>query len=281
MRRLEYLLKAVRRSTDNVNTAAIQDSEFIEYYNDGQKLIQNLIFKSNVKCDLFRGIRDYPLSADGNYTLPDDIFAVNALYLVQISNDQQYWRSIDREDLNSRVSGYSVRDNILTIMANTATTVRVHYFKALPKFDKRWGQISIINANVSLVVATGDASASDVDDLITIVDANGLVIKSGLQTLSINAAGTVFGLADTSGIAVGQYITMGKGSTTVSGLPDATEPYLQDYVRKRLYGRNVYNDGDKQEMFTDEQKQELIRLFQNNTHENLIPPITDPDSMDF
>lgn len=294
MRRMEFLITAVRRSTDNQQTSAVTDAEMIEWFNDGQKLIQNLIFKNNPKADIFKGVEIYDATASGEYDLPSDIYSVNAISLVEATyglwdsyENNRNFLPISRVDESDRayLAGYFIRDNKLIFTGDQSnyqfTKIRVTYFKALPRCDKRWGQIQTANTGVSLVLQSGyDDLASTVDDNVTVVNGLGAVIREGIHIDSFS--GGTWNTADAlTGVATGQYVCMGARSGNFSLLPDECEPYLLDYVRKRMYGRNTYNDGDKQEGFTAEQKDELIRLFSNNTKEILSPPITDLTFLDF
>lgn len=294
MRRLEFLLNSVRRSTDNVQTSAITDAEMIEWFNDGQKLIQNLIFKMNTKGDIFQAVEVYDANTDGVYDLPEDIFALNAISLVEASlgqgtNDNDGFVPINRVDESDRayLSGYFVRNGQIIFTGNQAAfhpyqQVRVTYYRKMPRFDKRWGTIQTVNSGVSIVLQSGyDDLASTVDDYITVVDGLGNVVRDNIHISSFSG-GTTWTTTDAlTGVVAGNFVCMGKDANNFSELPEECEPYLLDYVRRRLYGRNVYNDGDKQYDFTAEQKDELIRLFSNNTKEILSPPITDLTFLDF
>lgn len=295
MRRMEFLLTSVRRSTDNVQTSAITDAEMIEWFNDGQKLIQNLIFKNNFKADIFKEVEEYDAVADGVYDLPDDIYSVNSLSLVEATyglwdstEENRNYLPIKRVDETERsyLAGYFTRNGQIIFTGYQSnyqfTKVRVTYFKALPRFDKRWGEIQTVTSGVSIVLQSGyDSLASTVDDYVTVVDGLGNVVREGIRISSF-AGGATWTTTDAlTGVTAGMFVCMGAKSENISGLPAECEPYLLDYVRKRLYGRNVYNDGDKQEGFTAEQKDEIIRLFSNNTKEIIEPPITDLTYLDF
>lgn len=293
MRRMEFLLSSVRRSTDNVQTSAITDAEMIEWFNDGQKLIQNIVFKSNFKADIFKAVEVYDATSEGIYDLPEDIYAINALSLVEATyglwdpaNNYGYV-PITRVDESDRayLAGYFIRDNKLIFTGYQAnyqfTKVRLTYFKALPRFDKRWGTIDTVNSGVSLVLSNYDELASSVDDYVTVIDGLGNIIREGI--LISNFTGGTWSTSDAlTGVTAGMFVCMCSPSNNLSGLPNECEPYLLDYVRKRLYGRNVYTGDDAiQEGFTAEQKDELIRLFSNNTKEIISPPLTDLTMLDF
>lgn len=267
-----------------MQTSAITDAEMIEWFNDGQKLIQNLIFKSNPKADIFKGEKLYSATADGIYELPSDIYSVNAISAVEVSSGHSTsdFVNLDRVDERNKneVFGYYIQDKKLILTGCSTyypfSSLRVTYFKALPRFDKRWAKITSIAPGASITVDSGfDSLASTVDDKICIIDSNGVIVKEnvGITDFASNVWSTT---ADLTGVTAGMYVCMGHHSTNISGLSEECEPYLLDYVRKRLYGRNVYTaDMGAQEIFTAEQKDELVRLFMNNTKEIQTPPITD------
>lgn len=291
MRRLEFLLNEVRESTDTKDNT-ITDKEIIGYYNDATRLIQNLIFKFNPKADLFKEVLVYDANSEGTYDLPDDIFAENALSLVEgqfgADSVNDGYREIDRiDELNrSNLFGYFTRNNKLIIAGSDAGQlqlgkVRLTYFKQVRKLDKRWGKIDTVNSGVSLVLAAGyDDTASQVDDYICVVDKLGATVLEGIFIDNFNLA-TWETTNALTGVVAGNYVVMGKHTSNVSELPNATETYLQDYVRQRLITRNNYEDGGKQVTFTKEQQADLISLFSNNTKENISPPTTDFDYLEF
>lgn len=290
MRRTEYLLTELRNSTDNTDTNAIKDAELISYLNYGQKLIQNIVFAANVKADIFKTTEVYDANESGVYPLPDDRFGVNAISLVEgkfgMDNVNAGFRPIERVDKSEAANmfGYYTEDsNVILTGLNInlqVVQVRVTYFFALPRMDKRWGKIQTVNAGVSLVLTGNDTLASTVDDHISVVD------KFGAQVLSNIFIDTFTGATwSTTNTLVGvnntQYVVMGKNSVNASLLPDECETYLLDYARQRIYTRNVYEDSSKQVYFTDQQKADIVALFSNNQKDIIYPPITDTEFLEF
>ncbi len=280
MRRTEYLLTELRNSTDNVETSAIKDAELIGYFNYAQKLIQNLIFNLNPKADIFKAVKDYTYNSLGEYTLPSDIFAVNALSSVQwIQSGYAY--TIKRIDPVENTAGYYTQDGKLVVKGFNNFDVRVTYFKVLPKMDKRWGKVKTVNSAVSLVVDTGyDVLASTVDDSITVVDKYGAQVLANIyiDSFTTDTWATTNAL---TGVTTANYVCMGANSVNASQLPDSCETYLIDYARSRIQTRNVYDDGGMQMNFSTAQKADIAALFANNQKDIEFPPITDYDSLDF
>jgi hypothetical protein len=280
MKRLEHLINEVRKSTDNTESNGVTDAELIEYFNDGVRFIQNLIFKHNPKADLFRASETYSPAASNEYTLPADIFAVNAIMQVEV-NDYPLER-IDEGNKNE-MDGYWTEDGVLKISDNEYNQdVTVNYFQELPRFDKRWGKISVVNAGVSLVLEAGyDADASEVDDYITVVDKYGDPVLEGVYIDSFAGGATWTTASALTGVSAGHYVCMGKRSANRVTLPLACKTYLMDYVRQRVYTRNNYNDANKQVYFTDKQEADIVALFSNNSKDSVAIPVSDLTHLGF
>lgn len=292
MRRTEYLLTELRNSTDNKDTNGIPDAELISYLNYGQKLIQNIIFKSNPKADIFVASKIYSPSSDGIYTLPEDIFAENAISLVEtktgIDTVNDGYRPVDRVDKSeaSLMFGYYIENNTLHLTGmNTNYNIyalRITYSKVLPKMDKRWGKIQsfIASTSINLDNTTYDSALNTVDDYVTVVDKFGAQVLSNIyvDSFAANVLSTTNTLA---GIAANQYLCMGANSVNASLLPNSCETYLLDYARQRVYTRNVYDDSAKQVYFTDKQEADISELFRNNQKDILYPPITDTTMLEW
>jgi hypothetical protein len=291
MRRLEYLIKEVRESTDNEDTNGISDAELIGYFNYGQKLIQNIIFKSNPKADIFKAVVEYSPNSDGEYDLPDNIFAQNSVSLVEVKTGidtvNDGYRPVDKVDKSeaSNLFGYYIEDKTLKLTGmNTnynVQSVRVTYFKALPKVDKRWGKILSFVAGNSITLDTDyDPQYVNVDDHLTVVDKYGAQVRANVYIDSASLA--VIQTTDAlTGVQNNQFVCMGKDSVNASLLPDECLTYLLDYVRQRIYTRNNYDDANKQVYFTDKQEMDISDLFRNNQKDILYPPITDTSMLEW
>lgn len=293
MRRLEFLINQVRRSTDNNDVNAVTDAEIVEFFNDGVKAIQSLIHAQNYTPDLFLAVQSYDFTnGQLEYSLPSDIYSTNAIMLVEVrfgnSNVNEGYRptkriaDVERPDF----FGYFVRDGKIIFSLSESNTsfafdkFRVTYFRRLPRFDKRWATIgSITPGSPNSVVLTGtvDTNMSTVDDVISIVNSSGTVIQANLPANFASLPGSLTYVGATTGVAAGQYIVLGALSSTHTELPDSVEPYLLDYVRQRLYTRQNYSDADKQLGFNQASERDLISIFSNKSRDPGDPVITDTD----
>lgn len=281
MRRTEYLVTELRNSTDNVEANGIKDAELVAYLNYGQKLIQNIIFKVNPKADIFKKKVLYTYSASGEYELPNDIFAENAISQVEYLLNGRYL-PISRIDEMEKSSscGYYTENKTVIIGGYQNYDVRITCFRELPRMDKRWGKVSVATPGVSLVLTGNDTNAPTVDDYISVVDKFGAQILQGvfIDTYTGATWSTTNAL---TGVTSAHYVCMGKNSVNASELPVACETYLLDYARQRIYTRNNYEDANKQVYFTDSQRADISDLFKNNQKDVMNLPITDFDSFDY
>lgn len=281
MRRTEYLITELRNSTDNTDTGAIKDAEIISYLNYAQKLIQKIIFKVNVEAAIFQKEALYSFSSSGTYTLPDDIYAKNAILKVEYKNGDKYYplESIDSAEYGR--SGYWRADNTIVVQGYLYFDLKVTYFKALPKMDKRWGKVLSVTPGAQLALTGQDAALTSVDDYVSVVDKLGAQIRPNIfiDSYALPNLATTDSL---TAVTTAHYLCMGKNSVNASELPDECEPFLLDYGRQRLATRSVYTpEAQLQINFTDQQRADLAELFANNKKDVTSLPITDFDSLDF
>ena len=282
MRRLEFLITEVRNSTDNKDTNGISTNELVQYFNDGQKYIETLIFKNNPYADLFKAQEVYEANTDGVYDLPDDCYSENSISMVEgryniTENNQGYSRikPISESEF-AYIFGYTIRNKQVLISGQNniaqLQNVRVTYFKSLKSLDVRRGVIGTVTPGVSIAVTSFDTTAAQKSDHYSTVTNQGVqVIKNIYSESTSSPLNTV----DTTGVITGQYLVSGANAQNISDLPNACEPYLLDYVRQRIYTRNNYEDAGKQMYFTEQQKQEVISIFSKNKKDDDTVPITD------
>lgn len=289
MKRLEYLITQVRNSTDNKDVNGISTSEIVSYFNDAQRYITSIIFKNNPYADLFKVQVELPAVASGEYTLPDDCYATNAISMVEArfadtSNNKGYSRikPISESEF-SYIFGYLTRNNKVLISGQNDVAqlqnVRITYFKQLPTLDIRQAKVQNVTSGVSILMSATPTDMYSVDDHCSAVDAQGDQQVSNIYFT--NTSGSTLITSDTAGVTTSMYITAGKNSCNKSQLPDACETYLLDYVKQRIYTRNNYQDNDKQSYFTAQQQSELLSLFSKNKKDDDTIPVTDVEFLFF
>lgn len=289
MRRLEFQVTQVRNSTDNKDVNGISTAEIVGYFNDAQKYINTIIFKSNPYADFFKAQIEIPATTTGIYDLPEDCYSSNAISMVEgryaiTENNNGYSRikPISESEF-SYIFGYITRNNQVLISGqnNVAQlqTLRITYFKRLPTLDVRQAKVNTVNSGVSLVLSAAPEGLYTMDDHCSTVNDQGVQVVSNIYFT--NSSGSTLLTANTSGVTTSQYIVAGANACNKSLLPDECEPYLLDYVRQRIYTRNNYNDAGKQDYFTTQQKEEVLSIFSKNKKDDETIPITDIEFLTF
>jgi hypothetical protein len=289
MRRLEYLITQVRNSTDNKDVNGISNAEIVGYFNDAQRYITTLIFKNNPYADLFKVQIEVPAVSSGEYVLPDDCYATNAISMVEArfadtSNNKGYSRikPISESEF-SYIFGYITRNNRVLISGQNDVAqlqnVRITYFKQLPTLDIRQAKVQNVTSGVSILLSATPTELYSMDDHCSAVDSQG--DQQVADIYFTNTSGSTLITADTTGVTNSMYITAGKNSCNKSQLPDACETYLLDYVKQRIYTRNNYEDSQKQVYFTAQQQSELLSLFSKNKKDDDTIPVTDVEFLFF
>ena len=289
MRRLEFLMNQVRQSTDNKDTNGIPDSELVGYFNDAQRYITSLIFKANPYADLFKVQIELPAVSTGEYTIPSDCFSTNAISMVEArfadtSNNKGYSRikPISESEF-SYIFGYFTRDNKVLISGQNdiaqLQNVRITYFKQLPSLDIRRAKVMSVVSGISILLTSSPDEMYLMDDHCSTVDSQGDQVVSNIYFT--NTTGNVLSTANTAGVNNTQYVVAGKNSCNKSLLPDICESYLLDYVRQRIYTRNNYEDANRQNYFTEEQKAQVISIFAKNKKDDETIPVTDVEFLFF
>jgi hypothetical protein len=183
----------------------------------------------------------------------------------------------------SYIFGYITRDNKVLISGQNDVaqllSIRITYFRQLPKLDIRQARVNSVNSGISIVLNSAP------DDLYTMDDHCSTVTAQGDQVVSdiyfTNTSGSLLLTSTTTGVAAGQYIVAGSSSCNRSLLPDVCETYLLDYVKQRIYTRNNYEDANKQMYFTEQQKEEIISIFSKNKKDDDTIPVVDIGFLNF
>lgn len=284
MRELRYLIQDVREQTDNVDINGVKDKEFIRYFNDGVKSIQAIIFKNNPLCSYFQTSVEYQTPIAGrSFDLPENCYANNAVTFVEVLSDASVndlyspLRRCWQEDQNSFQGWYTRNNQVVftgTRDVSLGYSARVWFFYRVPRFDKAWATVTNVTGQV-ITLTVADADFSNIDRFVTFSDpvTRERRVTKLPYTVTLPTQITVVG--DVSTVAVGDLMTMGDASLTLC-IPNEVEPYLMDYVAKRIYTRNNYSlDGSKIEFFTAEEKADIAAIFGDAGQAIQSTPITD------
>ena len=284
MRELSYLISDVREQTDNEDTNGVSDKEFVRYFNDAVKSVQAIIFKNNPLCSYFQKSTDYVSPIAGySFDLPSDCFAWNAVTFVEVLSDaslrDEYspLRRCWQEDQRSFQGWFTQNKQIVftgTKDVSLGYSAKVWYFYRVPRFDKVWATVTnVVGQVVTLTVA--DTAFSTVDRYITFINPTTRQVRVANLPYVVSSPTTITVTGDISTVANGDLMLMGD-ARIVLDMPDEVEPYLMDYVAKRIYGRNNYrSDGAKIDYFTDDDKGNIIAIFADAGQSVQPTPITD------
>lgn len=298
MKELPYYINDVRLATDNTDENGVKDREIIRYFNDGIKSIQGIIFKNNPLCSYFQASAEYaPASGSREYDLPSDCFALNAVTRVEVKSGSG-WVNLERAWPEDGIFGWYTSGKKIILTGDEATsysdTIRVHYFQRHPRLGL---SVTRLSAKASATLTVMDDLTSKGTELLkqenalTVIDRFGEIVQS-LKVSGIDAS-TIFvstfdgsaTLSALDGITLGSssgahYVVWGKNASYLIDLPEEVEPYLLDYVAKRIYGRNNYGmEASKQEMFTLEQRNDMTAIFADAGQATMRTPITDTEFM--
>lgn len=283
MRRLEFLVNRARYETDNKDTNGITNAEIVSYFNDAQKYICSIIFKNNPYADFFKTQVEIAANSTGEYTIPSDCFATNAISMVEAkwsdsaNNDGYHRIKPVMESEAAYMFGYYTRDNKVIITGDAPNAnfsyIRITYFRRLKSVDVRQGKVNAITPSTSIGLNATPTDLYLMDDHASAVDANGDQVVSDIYFT--NTSGATLTTTNTAGVTTSHYIVAGANACNRPELPEECEPYLLDYVKQRIYTRNNYEDANKQMYFTEQQKEDLISIFSKNKKDDDTIPMTD------
>lgn len=158
MRRIDKLIKQIRRQTENEDVGlnyGITEEEFIQYLNDAQERLQSLI--TTAHKSVFIAEKVYNVKAGvQEYELPEDCYMENKVTTVEYSensSDDNYYH-LKQSTLNRR-STYSeahpctyIRRSGKILLQPTPSNngmLRINYVRKIDRLDKIVGKIQFWN----------------------------------------------------------------------------------------------------------------------------------------
>lgn len=302
MRYLERLIEQVRRETENEDVSSsvgIQDSEFIQYFNDAQHRLQSVISATHPKVFTVEKEIDGVIGQEA-YSLPADAYMDNKVTTVEWSpstNVEDYYHleptTIKRRDTSIR--GFPVQyirragAILLQPRPQQAGLIRLNYVKRIDELDKRRGVVSEVALSGSTITSLvfDPASSSPVLDTtslnehnyLCICDRDGVVKMRNIEFDSIDSAtGTVtitsgFTFEDGETIAVGDYVVGGQDTTTHSPLPRMCERYLVAYCSWKILKRDSTVDYAEQQQELQEMEADIINSFADISDDITYVPV--------
>jgi len=300
LKRFEFLVNEVRESTDTKDINSLGVYELMRYFNDGQKLIQKIIFTSNPSADIFVKPARYAMaSGQYAYDLPFDIYAHSSVTSVQSINGEDVSPPLTRLASRERntLSGYYLLDRqfVLTSApsASAVSEIQVNYVYKLPNLSYRLGQVDSFDPLTGAVIVSGstivdDTSFTDRYDEFSIVNSKGVQVANELDLTSFAGLGFTFSGtldADTdkglAGVSIGDWVVCGGNGTSHSCLPEACEPFLTSYVQRRILAKIASTEITAESAFTDQERMDLEDLFKDTVKDALYPVSADTDYLGY
>ena len=313
-RRTDRLITHIRSITENDTTNSttdIQDSEIIEYMNEGLHRIQGRILAQHPNVFLKEKIID-SVSEQEEYQLPSDVFMASKVISVEYSTDNgtTYYklRPSTWHKRNSHISGmpkYYIRkddlnDNTGSLLlspkpSSSSQKIRVIYVQRIDEVDKRRGIVSAVtldSGTSTITTLTLDTSGNppiDSDDLdkhdyICVVDTVGNLKMRNIQFDSISSStGAVtvnssFTYDTGESIAVGDYIVGGLDTTSHARIPRNIERYMVNFAAWKMMKRDSSIDAQEQFQELAIIENEIIESYQEiNEDINFITVVEDFD----
>lgn len=308
MRRTDVLIlaaRAISRNKANADgTYGIDDNEFLQYLNDAQDRLQNLICAKKNMARIFSTQQIIDVVANQEaYTIPDRVLLNKEIQMVEFSYDGSLanYAPLEKVNLFNRdtnstnyPTGYFKRGGAIYLQPTPSVssgTIRVTYERALDDLDIPRGVISVIGSGTSVQFATVtlDSTANSYEtttpgwstiQYISFVSAIGArkcynVLSGGYDTGTniFTPSPTPFlYTANDSELAVGDVAVFGKYTTTFSQLPDECERYLIHYAATQAFQEDSSNDRNKaMEMLEAIEDDVLTALASQTSEVELIP----------
>jgi len=299
MRRVEFLIKEIRRITENETvgtTDGIVDDEIIQHLNDAQEDILDEIHKTS--SDILA--KEYTFdSVNGQYEydIPFDLYSRSHVITLEFTTGgDTFYTEIRKAVMKEREStpgfpgSYHIKRDKLIISPtpNVNGTFRMMYNPRLPTLDKLRGSLSgasIFNGYVEDITleAFGSAWMGLDNSNNNIKDAtSGILNVTAICTFDVqqnvitnrdlklreyspgSVTDTTIQFINSSGQEVnttvtGNSFTFGAYSTNIPELPELCEKYLRAYAIWKVFKRDGCDDSKEQEKELMMMKSQIVQ----------------------
>lgn len=305
MRRLEQLIHDVEFHSDEDSTR-FNAMKYNKIFKDAQNEVQRIIVTSNPDGRFFPKDKSLDLVGEQEaYNFPSDVYSKNSVHTIAISsqfsdqdNSMTPLRKITERE-RSKAWGYIPFGDTFLISPKPSqgrtNGLRVTYERKLPDPSTRIGQVDTYSSpNITLLAGFfADEDITLFDDYICLVDADGVIetdadgefLNTAIKVLSYNTTTGVIVLETPAQIdgasPVGKYVVSGKYATTHMQLMEEAEKYITDFVTRKIHAINSSGDVQDSQIFTEDEKKNLIDLFSKVDLDVPYPPITDSSYLNF
>lgn len=311
MRRTDVLIqraRAISRNGANADgTYGISDDEVIQYLNDAQDRMQNLISAKKNIARIFSTQTIISIVADQEaYAIPDRVLLNKEIQMVEFSFDGSLANYVPLEKVNlfnrdtnttNYPWGYFKRGGEIYLQPTPSVStgsIRVTYERTVDDLDIPRGVVSAIGSGTSTQFAsiTLDSTANAYETTIPgwstqqyccIVDTLGnrrcqnlLIASYNTGTNLITPDPNPFIYADGDfQVTVGNIAVFEKYTTLFSQLPDECERYLINYAATQLFQEDSSNDREKQMDILSAIEADVLDAIASQTAEVELIPMRD------
>lgn len=311
MRRVEHLIRAIRRHTDNESNgddSGLSDEEFIQFLNDAQDDLYAEITKTYRKV-FTTSTKFNSVANQEEYDVPSDIFqtGVVSLEYSHTGNEKDYY-PLQRRELIEQASipgvplAYMIRGSKIIAdpypQSSVTNAFRIKYNKALPRLDKRRSAVKAVTVSGAGVITAltleptysgYNANHYLENDYLTAVDFDGTVKCTAIGFSRITALTGAISftgapaktLLTGEAIAIGDYVLLGKRATTHSQLLDDCERYLIAYSVWKALRRDESQSSQLQAQELAMMKQLIVDSYGENYQDVDQIPIINSDYSEY
>lgn len=306
------LISNCRADTQNANDipstsdfVGIETSAFLRYANFAQDRLQGKITKKYPFAFMTRKEIDI-VAAQELYSIPDNVSLNTKIITVEYSrtgNASDYVRLAPGNMYNrnnrpgQHPTNYTRFDGQVLLEPQPQVAggkIRVSYVRALDRTDIRRGTVDAVTINGSNQVTALSLSTTDDDETelvklstqyICVSDKAGTIKAYNIPVSGYNTGTgnfTLVGtptLGDDETITVGDYVTIGRYTTTHSKLPNEAERYLTEYVNRRIKKRDSSKDVQDLDMELKDIEKDIIENYSVPDLDVKSIPIIDRDIM--
>lgn len=299
------ILDECGRDTRNDGYTGISRSDALRYANYAQQMLQSKIAKKYPR--VFLVSQKQAIAANTpSYTINDNLYLDTRIHVVRYypsaTDDRTFVRLTPispymRELPRSGVPRHYVRMNGLIYVypypESANGRLEFVFERALDKLDERRAQVNgtpsgaILDLTSSVFGAPSTANEALFvkNQYVSVVDAFGnVMMRNGLissysagndeLTLAANVSTYLVGSYTLANLADG-YLTVGKWTTTHSGLVNECERFLAEYLNRRLFKRDSSNDARDVDLEMAEILQDILDAYKMPDMDAKPMPIID------
>ncbi len=295
MRRAQLLIPQVQRATENERVGTndgISLEEYYQYFTDGLRLVQRQILKVNQKA--FRTSTTWSADGTETHTFPFDLMARNQTATLEYTESGsvadyrglQKVTQLERRPIAGRPSQYIVEGNTIIVNNYPATgTFRLTYAALLPAVDKRRAAVSSHTKSSTALTALTLSTASpftsadyDLYDYLCIVAWDGTINMRSIPYTAVNSStgvvtiqGSSYTFPTGSTLTNGDYVTLGKYSSSHIQLEDQAEDFMIAYCSKRILNRDASLDAAELTADMQGMLQDIVDLYSDDGDVDQVP----------